>query len=70
MNKIIIMKFIVQIIFLRLLNKTKVFDKIETKSILENFNMLLVNQMNPQAELTEIWKSVNVQIYPLKMRKN
>ena len=44
---------------LRFLNKSKIKDKISTKSILENMNMLSVNQTNAQIKLTETWKALN-----------
>ena len=51
---------------LRLLNNSCISDKISTKSLLEKFNMLAVNQMNAQIKLGEIWKSVHVYNYPIK----
>ena len=44
---------------LRFLNKTRIKDKISTKSILEKMNMLSVNQLNAQIKLTETWKLMN-----------
>ena len=44
---------------LRFLNKSRVSDKINTKTILDNLNMLSVNQINAQIKLTETWKALN-----------
>ena len=51
---------------LRFLNGTQISDKISTKSILTNLNMLSVNQMNAQSKLNEAWKINNVKDYPTK----
>ena len=51
---------------LRVLNNSRISDKISTKSMLTKFNLLSVNQMNAQIKLTEIWKSVNILNYPIK----
>ena len=51
---------------LRLLNNSRISDKISTKSLLSKFNLLSVNQMNAQIKLTEIWKSVYVNNYSIK----
>ena len=40
---------------------------ISTKSILEKFNLLSVNQLNAQIKLCDIWKAVNVTDYPTKV---
>ena len=50
----------------RVLNNSRISDKISTKFMLSKFNLLSVNQMNAQIKLTEIWKSVNVKNYPIK----
>ena len=44
---------------LRHMNGSKISDRISTKSILEKFDILSVNQMNAQAKLLEIWKASN-----------
>ena len=44
---------------LRFLNRKKNSDKIHTKSLLNNVNMLSVNQTNAQIKLTEVWKALN-----------
>ena len=53
----------------RLLNNTRKKDKISTKSIMINLNMLSVNQVNAQVKLTEIWKSLKVDNYPIHCQK-
>ena len=54
---------------LRYLNNSKVSDKISTKSILEKFNFMSVNQLNASIKLCDIWKAVNVENYPTKVNK-
>ena len=54
---------------LRLLNNSRIKDKISTKSIMANLNMLSVNQVNAQVKLTEIWKSINIENYPIQSQK-
>ena len=54
---------------LRLLNNTNLNDRIPTKEILKNLNMLLVNPMNAQIKLTEMWKMANSGIYPPEIKK-
>ena len=44
---------------LRFLNNTKIKDKLNTKKILGNLNMLSVNQLNTQIKLIETWKAMN-----------
>ena len=52
---------------LRTLNNTKIKDQISTKSLLEKFGYMSVNQMNYQVKLMEAWKALNVEGYPLKI---
>ena len=52
---------------LRLLNNSKVSDKISIKSMLEKFNLPSVNQLAAEIKLTEIWKSINVDDCPIKL---
>ena len=54
---------------LRVLNKSRISDKISTKSMLKKHNMLAVNQINAQIELTETWKAVNDPDHPFKIEK-
>ena len=44
---------------LRLLNGSRLVEKIGTESHLEKANMLSVNQMNAQTKVTEVWKAVH-----------
>ena len=50
----------------RFLNGTFIKDKISTKSILSNLDMLSINQMNAQIKITEGWKINNTMNYPTK----
>ena len=52
---------------LRLLNQTKVADKVSTKSMLEKFQLLSVNQLAAEIKLLEVWKSVNIEGCAIKM---
>ena len=52
---------------LRLLNGTTIADKISTKSLLGNLNLLSLNQMNAQIKITEAWKTSTLPDYPLKI---
>ena len=49
-------------------NNVKLLDKVSTKSLLEQSNMLSVNQLNAQINLLEIWKSINLVGFPLKCK--
>ena len=51
---------------LRVLNGTKISDKVSTKSMLLKFKIKSVNQINAQIKLNEMWKSVNIVNYPIK----
>ena len=51
---------------LRILNGTKISDKVSTKSMLTKMNMLSVNQINAQIKLNEIWKSTHIPNYPIQ----
>ena len=53
----------------RMLNETRISDKISTKSIPLQLNMLSVNQINAQLKLTEMWKAKHVPNYPIKLEK-
>ena len=54
---------------LRLLNGSKLSDKVSIESMLNKFGVLSVNQLNAQIKLLEIWKSLNISSYPLKIKK-
>ena len=50
----------------RFLNGSHIKDKISTKTILNNLNMLSINQTNAQIKITEGWKINNIKNYPTK----
>ena len=54
---------------LRLLNGSRISDRISTASILTKFNMLSVNQINAQIKLSEMWKAVNDNDHPFNISK-
>ena len=55
---------------LRFLNNSRVSDKISSKSILNKFNMLSINQINAQIKLSDMWKANNLENYPIKIEKH
>ena len=54
---------------LRLLNGSKISDKISIESMLSKFKALSVNQLNASIKLLEIWKSLNLSNYPLTIKQ-
>ena len=52
----------------RLLNGKTLKDKINTEVLLKNIGMASVNQINCQIKLLEIWKAINIQDYPIKVK--
>ena len=52
---------------LRLLSNSRVADKISTKSMLEKFQLLSVNQLAAEIKLMETWKSINVECCPIEL---
>ena len=52
---------------LRLLNGTKLKDKINTKSMLEKFGLPSVNQLAAKIKIIEVWKIINKEGYPLSL---
>ena len=54
----------------RLINGKTLEDKVSTKVLLENANLLSVNQINAKVKLQEIWKVLNIVDYPLKIKLN
>ena len=52
---------------LRMINNSKISDKVSTKSMLEKFDLLSVNQLSAQIKLREVWKSLNCENYPIKL---
>ena len=53
----------------RLINGCRLLDKISTKRLLNNVNMLSVNQINAQIKISEVWKAEHVPNHPLKIEK-
>ena len=54
---------------LRSLNGTLIKDRVSTSSLLEKYGVLSINQLNAQVKLLEIWKAMNVEGYPLKIKQ-
>ena len=52
---------------LRALNNSKIKDRISTKSMLDKFDLLSVNQLAAQIKLIEAWKSVYLEGYTIVM---
>ena len=52
----------------RLRNGKTVADKINTKMLLKNLDMLSVNQINAQIKITEVWKAVQDSSHPMKIK--
>ena len=40
-----------------------------TKSMLDKFGILSINQLNAQVKLLEIWKALNLEDYPLQIKQ-
>ena len=53
----------------RALNNAKLSDHRSTKSLLANLDMSSVNQLNAQIKITEIWKAVHKDNYPIEVKK-
>ena len=53
----------------RLLNNTRISDKMNIVKLAQNLKMLSVNQINAQIKLTEMWKATNLKDYPIKLDK-
>ena len=53
----------------RALNNVKLSDHCTTKSLLTKLNMQSVNQLNAQIKITEIWKAVHKDNYPIEVNK-
>ena len=51
----------------RFLNGKTLKDKIHTKVLLEQANLLSVNQLNAKVKLIEVWKALNIEDYPIKI---
>ena len=52
--------------FARFLHGSTLLDKINTKVIFKETNLLSINQINAQIKLLEVWKSKNFDSYPIK----
>ena len=52
---------------LRLINNSRIKDKISVKSMLKKFNLLSVNQLAAQIKLQEVWKSVHIKKYGITL---
>ena len=52
---------------LRLINNTRIKGKVSIASMLEKHNLLSVNQLAGKIKLLEVWKSVNVANYGIKL---
>ena len=52
---------------LRMLNKTRISDKVSIASMLEKFQLLSVNQLAAEIKLIEVWKAINVEGCPIKL---
>ena len=53
----------------RMLNGKTLADKINTKVILRNVNMLSVNQLNAQIKILEVWKATSDSSHPMNIEK-
>ena len=46
---------------------SRIKDKISVKSMLDKFDLLSVNQLAAQIKLQEVWKSINVEGFAIKL---
>ena len=60
---------LVQNNLLRTLSGTKIKDMVSIASMLDKFNMQSVNQTNAGIKLLEIWKAINIDDYPLFIKR-
>ena len=51
----------------RFLNGKTLKDKTQSKVLLANINVLSVNQLNAKIKILEVWKSLNIDGYPLEI---
>ena len=54
---------------MRYLTGCQVKDRVSIMSLLNKLNMVSVNQLNAQIKLLEIWKSIHIEEYPLKLQQ-
>ena len=52
---------------LRVINNCRIKDKIRTKSMLDKFNLLSVNQLAANIKLVEAWKSIHQDGYSITL---
>ena len=52
--------------YARFIHGSNLMDRINTKVIFKETNLLSVNQINAQIKLTEVWKSQNIPSYPIQ----
>ena len=52
---------------LRVINNSRIRDKISNKSILEKFDLFSVKQLAASIKLVEVWKSLNQEEYPITL---
>ena len=52
---------------LRVINGTRIKDRVSIESMLNKFGLLSVNQLTAQIKLTEVWKAVHVENYAISL---
>ena len=55
--------------FARFINGTNLADRVPTREVFKNTNLLSINQINAQIKLTEVWKSLYYVNYPTQWAK-
>ena len=60
---------VIQNKFARFVHGSSLIDHINNKVIYKETNLLSVNQINAQIKLTKVWKSLNVDSYPIQWTK-
>ena len=55
--------------FARFLHGSTLMDRINTKIVFKETNLLSINQINAQIKLVEMWKSQNDKNYPIQWTK-
>ena len=53
----------------RVLENVNLSDRVPVKTLLDKQGFLSVNQTSAQIKLTEIWKAINVERFPIKITK-
>ena len=54
--------------FARFIHGSTLQDRINTKTIFKETNLLSINQLNAQTKLLEVWKSQNIKSYPTQWK--